>query len=130
MTLESIPDRLYPFATEIEGHFVRGRVAYSKAVADAWEKYGPNHLGYKLMVYRGAFHLLGSILFIVCATIISNDLFNSEIALYVLMGAAIAALFFQEFYVHPVRYSQTRPKGISDWLTWVIPMMVYITLLH
>ena len=124
--IESIPDRLYPFACEIEGKMVRGRRSYMRAVEHALEKYGPNRLGYKLVVYRGTFHFIGSVLFILFATLISQKFFGSEIALYILVGIAIAGLFFQEFYSHPKRYQQARHKGVTDWLTWVIPMMIYI----
>lgn len=127
---ETIPDRLYPFTVEIEGQLVRGQRAYIKTLADAWEKYGPNNMGYKLTMYRSAFHFVGSIWFIVFATVLSHRFFNSDMALYVLMGAAIGALFFQEFYIHPRQYNQKSRKGISDWLTWVIPMMVYLTFIN
>lgn len=127
---EAIPDRLYPFKVEIEGTFVRGRRAYVQSVADAWEKYGAYNLGYKLIAYRGVFHLFGAVLFIIFSTLISKYLFNSEIALYVLMGAAILALFYQEFYVHPREFGQKRHKGVFDWLSWVVPMMIYLTLIH
>lgn len=124
--IESIPDRLYPFACEIEGKMVRGRRSYMHAVERALEKYGANKLGYKLVVYRGAFHFAGSVLFIITSTIVSHKLFGSEAALYILVAIAIVGLFFQEFYSHPKRYQQARNKGLTDWLTWVIPMMVYI----
>ncbi|MBX9906514.1 hypothetical protein K2X96_01280 [Patescibacteria group bacterium] len=125
--METVPDRLYPFACEIEGRLVRGRRSYMQALDRAVEMYGPHHFGYKLIVYRTAFHFLGSVFFIVCAALISQKLLGSEMALYVLLGAAIIALFVQEFYSHPKRYGQSRQKGILDWLTWVIPMMVYIS---
>lgn len=125
---EAVPDRLYPFKVEVEGKVVRGRQAYARAVEDAWARYGVNNFGYKLSVYRGAFHFVGSVLFIIFAAIISEQLFNSEVALYILMGAAITALFYQEFVVHPRQYSQRRGKGIYDMLTWVVPMMIYLTL--
>lgn len=123
---ESMPDRLYPFTAEIEGRFVRGRESYKQAVERAMEKYGPNHLGYKLQFYRGAWHFMGSVLFIVFATLISQELFGSETAIYVLLGAAIFALFVQEFIYHPNRFKQSPRKGIADWLTWVIPMVLYV----
>ncbi len=122
---ESIPDRLYPFASEIEGRFVRGRESYMQAVEKAIETYGPNRLGYKLQFYRGAWHFIGSVIFIVFSTLISQKLFGSEVALYVLLGVAILALFIQEFFSHPMRFQQTRGKGIADWLTWVVPMVLY-----
>lgn len=122
----TLPDRLYPFACEIEGKLVRGRQAYEKAVADAFEKYGPNRLSYQLLVYRGTFHFFGSIVFMVLAILVAKDLFGSDIALYVLLGAAIISLSIQEFYVHPRRYGQLTQKGIADWATWVLPMAAYL----
>lgn len=126
--LETVPDRVYPFASEIEGRWVRGRRSYLNSLNQALETYGPHNLGYKLTVYRAGFHLLGAILFIIFAALVSQKLLGSEIALYVLMGAAILALFIQEFHSHPKRYGQSRQKGIIDWLTWVIPMVLYISL--
>jgi hypothetical protein len=127
---KTLPDRLYPFSMEVEGQLVRGRLAYTRAVDEAWEKYGPHHMGYKLAMYREFFHFLGSIIFIIAATWFSDRFFDSERALYVLMGAAIVALFAQEFYFHPKYYLQPRGKGIADWLTWVIPMMIYLFLFN
>ena len=126
--IKTIPDRLYPFKCEIEGKFVRGLDAYTYALNQAFIKYGPNHLGYKLMLYRSVFHLMGAVVFIILAAIISQRLFGSDTALYILMGMAIVALFAQEFYYHPKFYGQLRTKGITDRLTWVIPMMLYLVL--
>ncbi len=123
---ETLPDRVFPFATEIEGRIVRGRASYLQAVERAYETYGPHRFGYKLACYRACFHLIGSIIFIVLAALIAQDLFGSDIALYVLLIVASAALFVQEFYSHPRRYGQHSNKGLADWLTWVIPMMVYV----
>jgi hypothetical protein len=126
--VKTFPDRMYPFKREIEGKFVRGRAAYEQAVAEAWEQYGLHHLGFKLTVYRETFHFIGAIMFIVLTTLISQYFLDSERALYVLMGGAIVALFAQEFYYHPKYYGQPTVKGVSDWLTWVIPMIVYLFL--
>lgn len=123
---ESIPDRLYPFTHEIEGKLVRGRESYHKAVEQAIEKFGPNSLGYKIQFYRGAWHFFGSVIFIIIATLISKELFGSDIAIYLLLGIAILFLFIQEFYSHPRRYKQPRRKCYTDWLTWVIPMVLYL----
>ncbi len=125
--IETLPDRLYPFATEIEGRWVRGRQSYLNTLERVYEEYGPNRFGFKLSVYRGACHLLGSIVFLLAATVISHRLFGSEVALYVMVGAAILMLTIQEFYVHPRRYGQLRGKGITDWLTWVLPMALYLS---
>ncbi|OGG41752.1 hypothetical protein A2837_00860 [Candidatus Kaiserbacteria bacterium RIFCSPHIGHO2_01_FULL_46_22] len=125
---ETLPDRLYPFASEIEGRWVRGRRSYLHALNHAVLTYGPHRFGYKLTVYRATFHFLGAVLFIIFAALISQKLLGSEAALYVLLGAAIVALFLQEFHFHPKRYGQSRQKGVIDWLTWVIPMVVYISI--
>ncbi|MES2006673.1 MAG: hypothetical protein V4436_01030 [Patescibacteria group bacterium] len=124
----TLPDRLYPFRNEIEGKLVRGQRSYEQAVKVALEKYGLGRLGYRLMFYRETFHFLGSILFIISATVISKNLFGSDAALYVLLLAAIVALAFQEFYVHPKSFGQRTQKGIADWLVWVAPMVIYLLL--
>jgi len=126
--LITIPDRLYPFKSEIEGQWVRGQRSYEQAVNTALEKYGLGRLGYKLMLYRETFHFIGSILFITFSTVIAKNLFGSDIALYVLLAAAIVALAFQEFYVHPKSFGQHTRKGVADWLVWVTPMVIYLLL--
>ncbi len=126
--VETIPERLYPIATEIEGRVVRGRQSYLCALESAYAKYGPNRFSYTLLAYRAAFHLVGSVLFLICAAAIAHRLFGSDIALYVIVGVAIALLTMQEFYLHPRRYGQLRGKGVADWLTWVLPIMIYFSL--
>jgi hypothetical protein len=126
--LVTLPDRLYPFKNEVEGESVRGRRSYEQAVNRALERYGLGRLGYKLMLYRETFHFLGSLLFIIFATVVARDLFGSETALYVLLAAAVLALTFQEFYVHPRSYGQHTKKGITDWSVWVVPMVIYLLL--
>lgn len=123
---ESIPDRLFPFASEIEGKVVRGYKSYKKKVEGAVEQYGPQALGYQIQLYRAAWHLFGSILIIVGATFISKHFLGSETALYILLGLAIIALFVQEFISHPARYNQPLYKNFTDWLTWAVPMLIYI----
>lgn len=124
----TLPDRLYPFACEIEGRLVRGRQSYERAVANAFETYGPGRFGYKLTLYRGAFHLVGSILFITLSAVLSKYFFGSDVALYVLLGTAICALLLQEFYLQPLSHQQRARKGATDVLTWVLPIMIYLVL--
>lgn len=128
--IETLPDRLYPFACEIEGKWVRGQQSYKNAMDQAFETYGPHRLGLRLTIYRGVFHFVGSILFIIFAALLSRELFGSEVALYVLMAAAIIALALQEFHTHPKRFKQPRIKGIFDWLTWIVPMVAYVLLIN
>ena len=125
MFIHTIPDRLYPFSNDIEGTFVRGRESYKRALENSFKLYGPNHFGFKLTFYRSTFHLLGSIISIVCATFISQRLFGSEVALYFLMGVMIVGIFIQEFYWQPKQLGQLRYKGVVDWLTWVTPVLIY-----
>jgi len=127
--LDTIPERLYPFAHEIEGQWVRGKVAYAKVLEEGFALLGPGKMRPKLVIYRGAWHLLGSVVFIISVTLLARDVLGSEAALYILMGAAIAALIFQEFILDPRRYGQQTNKGIIDVFTWVVPMAVYIAFL-
>jgi len=121
----TLPDRFYPFSCKVGGRWVRGRRSYERAAARAFKVYGLGRLGYKLTLYRETFHFIGSILFIMSATFLSKNFFGSEAALYVLLWTAIAALSFQEFYVHPKKYGQRAKKGVIDWLTWVVPIALY-----
>ncbi len=127
--LITIPDRFYPFKSEIEGQWVRGQRSYEAAVKNALTQYGLGRLGYKLMLYRETFHFVGSLLFMVFATLVARDLFGSDAALYVLLVLAVLALSFQEFYVHPRTFGQHARKGVTDWLVWVGPMAIYAFLL-
>ncbi len=105
---------------------MRGRKSYEYMMRRAIKKYGPSRVGYWLGFYREVFHLMGSILFIVAAGLFSQKIFGSNTAVYVLLAAAIVALGYQEFYVHPKHYGQHFMKGVTDWLVWVVPMLVYI----
>jgi len=108
---------------------VRGIRSYQKVLADGIKIYGPGQTSYRLMIYRGTWHLVGSIIFLVGVTLLANHLFGNQVALYALMVAAIIALFMQEFLLHPKRYGQTTRKGIFDVITWITPMLVYIAFL-
>jgi hypothetical protein len=124
--VQTIPDRIYPFKAEVEGKFVRGRIAYRKALDEAFLRYGPNHYGYKLIMYRGTCHVVGSIVFILTATFLSQSLFGGETALYVLMGLMIGGVLIQEFYWQPRVLGQLTHKAVVDSLSWAIPMVVYL----
>ncbi len=122
----SLPDRLYPFASEIEGELVRGRRSYEHARARAVQKHGEGRVGYWLGLYRQVCHFIGSVFVIFSVTLFSESLFGSDTAMYLLLGTAIAALGYQEFFMHPRDFGQHPHKSIADWLVWVIPMFVYI----
>lgn len=127
--LETIPDKLYPFKQEIEGKWVRGIRAYQKVLEEGIKIHGPGQTSYRLMIYRGAWHIVGSIIFLFGVTLLADHLFGTQVALYVLMVAAIVALILQEFIIHPKRYGQSTRKGIFDIVTWVTPMLIYVAFL-
>jgi hypothetical protein len=124
----TLPDRFYPFRNEIGGRWVRGRRSYEQAVARSLKRYGRGRIGFKLVLYRQVFHFIGSVIFLALAAALSKDIFGTDTALYVLLVAAILALTYQEFYVHPRKYGQHTPKGLADWFTWVMPMLLYVFL--
>jgi len=127
--VETIPDKLYPFRQEIEGKWVRGRRAYEQVLHKGIKIHGLGQTSYRLTIYRGTWHLFGSIVLMASLTIIAHQLLGSEVALYVLLATAIAALCLQEFILHPKRYGQTTRKGVIDIFTWVAPMAVYMAFL-
>lgn len=124
--LVTLPDRLYPFSCEVEGEMVRGQRSYEQARARAEDKHGEGSLGHWLMLYRQVCHFIGSVILIFAATLFSQDLFDSNTAMYLLLGTAIVAIGYQEFYVHPREYGQETGKGVTDWLVWAVPMIAYI----
>lgn len=122
----SIPDRLYPFSEEIEGRRVRWHQAYKRAVERMHETYGYGHYGPGLIAYRGVFHLIGALLFILFASLVSRELFGSDVALIVLFILATIALAVQELYIQPRTFGQMRAHAVVDWLSWVVPFGVYL----
>lgn len=124
-SLVIIPDRLYPFKTEVRGQWVRGIRAYNETLERYQRAYGVGRYGYKLMVYRQAFHFVGSILFLIIAAYLSQSFFESTKAIYAFLIAAVLLISFQEFYVHRRMYQQLWRKGIVDWLAWCVPIGIY-----
>jgi len=128
--LETLPERLYPFASEIEGRWERGINSYKSTLEKAKEKYGEGKHGYRIIMYRSTWHVFGSIIFLILATIISERLFGHEIALYIMVGIAIVLIFLQEFFSHTKRYDQLPYKSFLDWFTWAIPMLFYVFFIY
>ena len=122
--LVMIPDRVYPFKTEVEGQWVRGLRSYDATLARYEQMYGNGHYGYKLGAYRQLFHLAGSI-FLMVVAYVSQSLFSTVNAMYVFLVTAIVLISFQEFYLHRRMYQQLWRKGIVDWLAWCLPMGIY-----
>lgn len=124
-SLVILPDRLYPFKTEVRGRWVRGIRSYNATLARYQRTYGSGHYGYKLGTYRQLFHLAGSILFLIVAAYVSQSLFGSTEAIYAFLIAAVFLVSFQEFYLHRRIYEQLWKKGVIDWLAWCVPLSVY-----
>lgn len=124
--LVTLPDRLYPFKTEVEGRWVRGIRSYN-ATFDRYQKmYGTGRYGFKLDAYRQIFHLAGSILFLTAAAYVSQSLLGKSEAIYALLIAAILLISFQEFYLHRRMYRQLWRKSVIDWLAWCAPIGLYL----
>ncbi|NNM83941.1 hypothetical protein HKL94_01865 [Candidatus Parcubacteria bacterium] len=123
--LVTLPDRLYPFKTEVQGQWVRGIRSYNTTFARYQRKYGSGHYGFKLNAYRQLFHLAGSILFLIFAAYLSQFFFGGSDALPAFLFIAVLFISFQEFYLHRRMYQQLWRKGVIDWLTWCVPMGVY-----
>ena len=123
-----LPDKLYPFKAEIEGRWVRGRESYKQSIEKAVSAYGPGRFGYKLTIYRQAWHLVGTLLVIILATILARNIFGSDVALYVLLGVVVLGVTYQEFDHHPKIYNQRINKSVTDWSVWVLPIMIYLFL--
>ncbi|MDB5265534.1 MAG: hypothetical protein JWM39_247 [Parcubacteria group bacterium] len=127
--LVCIPDHLYPFSEIIDGETVRWKRAYDQALARMNNIGGFGHYGARLIAYRSLFHVLGSLLFILFATLVSQDLFGSQIAIYVLFGMAAFALVYQEFFLQPRTFGQMRLHGLVDVLSWIVPFIIYLYLI-
>ncbi len=122
----TLPDRLYPFQSRIEGQWVRGMRSYNHTLEAAFRKYGPGHYGARLVLYRSAFHVLGSIFVIFGSALIFQDAFGSRAALYAVLACTALFISFQEFYLQRRTFKQLWKKAAIDWLGWVGPMLLYI----
>ncbi len=125
----TIPDRAYPFRSEIEGQWVRGRKSYDYAIAAYRLRTNKLGYGYKIVAYRQVFHFVGSIIAIVLATFLSKHLFGSETSLFLLLSFVVIFITYQEFSLQPRTHSQRWQKGITDWLVWLGPIAYYIYLI-
>jgi hypothetical protein len=125
--LITFPERLYPFTEKTKaGEKLTGERAY-KLVAkknieiheDAYSLKSP-----KLLLWRAVFHLGGSIALVFIADqMIKNMSFFNGFALLVFVVFCIA---LQEFYFQPQYYNQKLQKGIIDFATWMLPILLYI----
>jgi len=121
-----LPDRAFPFKTEVKGRWVRGMRSYDARLARYQRQHGKGHFGYRLGAYRQLFHLAGSILFLMVAAYLSDFFFKTTDAVAMFLAVAVLFISFQEFYLHRRMYQQLWKKGIVDWLTWCVPFGIYL----
>ncbi len=121
-----LPDVVYPFRTQVEGQWVRGRRAYDAALRRAFRRYGRGRYGYSLSLYRALFHLFGSFAILFGAAFLSQYFLGTESALYVVLALTILFISFQEFYLQRRIYRQLWRKGVFDWATWMMPIGLYL----
>lgn len=123
--LVTFPDHLYPFRCKLRGQWVRGIRSYDQALRLAFRTYGRGRYGFKLMVYRSFFHVVGALTTIFAAAFVSQKLFGNASALYVVLVLTVLFITFQEFYLQRRMYQQLWRKGILDWFAWVVPIGLY-----
>jgi hypothetical protein len=124
----TIPDRIFPFSSLVNGKKVRWRRSYEYRLANIQKQFGVGRYGMKLGLYREFCHITGAALFILTALFISNLLFGNKAALPALFIFAMVVITWQEFVLQPRTNNQHLGKGIADWMSWIIPMGVYISL--
>lgn len=123
--LVTFPDRLYPFATQINGERVRWTRSYEHRLTRIQNRLGVGRYGFRLSAYREVFHILGAGIIILFATFISKSIWGSDVALPVLFVLAMLAITYQEFVLQPRTYKQRLGKGIVDWVSWAAPLSLY-----
>ncbi len=124
----TIPDRIYPFASYIDGEKVRWRRSYEYTLAQIQERFGVGRYGMRLGAYREICHIAGSAFFILSATFISKTVFGDETALPALFIFAMIVITWQEFVLQPRTNNQHLVKGIADWMSWAVPIGAYVLL--
>ena len=124
----TFPDRMYPFSSYVDGQKVRWTRSYDQKLADIQEKLGVGRYGLKLAAYREFFHIIGAGIVILSATLISKELWGSDAAIPVLFIVAMLVITYQEFVIQPRTYKQHLSKGIVDWFSWNLPLVLYFFL--
>lgn len=121
----TFPDRVYPFATLIDGERVRWRRSYEKRLLDIQKRYGVGRYGLKLGAYRELCHVLGAGILIIGGTFISRAFLGNDAALPAMFLLAMVVITYQEFVLQPRTYQQRLGKGVVDWFSWATPIALY-----
>ena len=124
--LVTFPDRVYPFATLIDGKRVRWTRSYDHRLALIQKRLGAGRYGFRLSIYREIFHILGAGIIIFGGTMLSKALWGNDAALPVLFILAMLVITYQEFVLQPRTYQQRFGKGVIDWISWAAPLGFYL----
>ncbi|MDQ5901700.1 MAG: hypothetical protein QG580_415 [Patescibacteria group bacterium] len=126
--LLTFPERLYPFSEELDGQKVTGEKAYKLLAVKNKNKYGDAYAlsSPKLLLWRQVFHVFGSVVIILIADFLFRKVsfFNG----FIFLGLFVFLMFIQEFYLHPHHYEQKFTKGLVDFISWILPIIIYILL--
>lgn len=122
----TFPDRVYPFATYVDGKRVRWSRSYEKRLREIQKQLGAGRYGMRLGAYRELWHIIGSGLIILSATLVSHALWGSDAALPVVFVVAMLVITYQEFVLQPRTYQQRLLKGLLDWFSWAAPLALYL----
>ncbi len=72
--------------------------------------------------WREICHITGSLVLLLVATLLG---FTAVVIIFIVLGLWMT---YQEFYLHPKKYNQPLWKGITDWLSWILPFIIYFLL--
>jgi hypothetical protein len=126
----TFPDRVYPFASMIDGQRVRWTRSYEHRLEELQKRIGKGRYGFRLCVYRGFFHVVGAGLVILLGALVTRYVWGSEAALPAVFLLAMGVITYQEFVLQPRTYEQRMSKGVVDWFSWMAPLGLYLFLLH
>ena len=124
--LEHIPERLYLFSVKSNGGYLYFKDAYDAELAlceSTWGIAGAQLFCTKLLIWRELFHLGGGVLIAFAIHYLRKRLGKAVAFLLTLL--LFAYIVFQEFYVHPITYSQVFQKGLMDVVVWSLPLTIY-----
>jgi len=124
----TIPNRLYIFPSEINGKKEYFLKSYNYTKNLCQEFIGSGYCK-EILIWRELFHFLAALFFIALAAGLEK-LFKSSTLVFIILGAVVLWITFQEFYLHPTFYDQKFVKGLVDWLVWIIPIAIYFFLKH
>lgn len=77
---------------------------------------------------REIFHIIGSCILIGISYVVSIFVYTyTSLIIFTMLGIWIT---YQEFYLHPKKYNQRISEGILDWLSWMLPFLIFIFIFY